>query len=283
MKKNKKIAVLIPCYNEEITIEKVVKDFTRELPEAKIYVFNNNSTDNTAKKAHDAGAIVINEYQQGKGNVVRTMFRSVEADYYIMVDGDDTYPAEEVHKLLKPVQEGRADMVIGDRLSSTYFKINKRLFHNFGNSLVRFLINFIFNSNISDVMTGYRVFSRRFIKSMPVISTGFEIETEMTAFALNHHMNVVSLPIEYRERPKGSVSKLNTFKDGFKVLMLLFKMALQYKPLITYSILAVCALFFRLVTGYGELLPTGLFTAGLILEGMKNYLQQIMEKLNSNQ
>lgn len=280
MKTKNKIAVLIPCYNEEITIEKVVKDFTRELPEAIIYVYNNNSTDKTAENAKKAGAKVINEYQQGKGNVVRSMFKNIEADYYIMVDGDDTYPAEEVHKLLLPVQEGRADMVIGDRLSSTYYIVNKRPFHNFGNGLVKFLINFIFNSNINDVMTGYRVFSKRFVKSMPVVSTGFEIETEMTAFALNHHMNIVSMPIEYRDRPEGSVSKLDTFKDGYKVLTLLLKLSLQYKPLISYSILAISAWIFKQITGYGKLLPTGLFVAGLILEGMKNYLQQIMEKLN---
>lgn len=241
MKTKNKIAILIPCYNEEITIEKVVKDFTRELPEATIYVYNNNSTDKTAENAKKAGAKVINEYQRGKGNVVRSMFKNIEADYYIMVDGDDTYPAEEVHKLLLPVQEGRADMVIGDRLSSTYYTVNKRPFHNFGNGLVKFLINFIFNSNINDVMTGYRVFSKRFVKSMPVVSTGFEIETEMTAFALNHHMNIVSMPVEYRDRPEGSVSKLNTFKDGYKVLTLLLKLSLQYKPLISYSILAVSA------------------------------------------
>lgn len=281
MKAKNKIAVLIPCYNEELTIEKVVKDFTRELPEATIYVYNNNSTDKTAEIAKKAGAKVINEYQQGKGNVVRSMFKNIDADYYIMVDGDDTYPAEEVHKLLAPVKEGRADMVIGDRLSSTYYKVNKRPFHNTGNYLVKLLINLIFRSNINDVMTGYRAFSKKFVKSIPIVSNGFEIETEMTAFALNYHMNIVSIPIEYRDRPEGSLSKLNTFKDGWKVLCLLFRLALQYKPLISYSLLAICALIFKMVTGYGKLLPTGLFVAGLILEGMKNYLQQIIEKLSS--
>lgn len=280
MKAKNKIAVLIPCYNEELTIEKVVKDFTRELPEATIYVYNNNSTDKTAEIAKNAGAKVINEYQQGKGNVVRSMFKNIEADYYIMVDGDDTYPAEEAQKLLVPVKEGRADMVIGDRLSSTYYKVNKRPFHNTGNYLVKLLINLIFGSKINDVMTGYRAFSKKFVKSIPIVSNGFEIETEMTAFALNYHMNIVSIPIGYRDRPEGSLSKLNTFKDGWKVLYLLFRLALQYKPLISYSLLAICALIFKLITGYGKLLPTGLFVSGLILEGIKNYLQQITEKLN---
>lgn len=280
MKAKNKIAVLIPCYNEELTIEKVVKDFTRELPEATIYVYNNNSTDKTAEIAKNAGAKVINEYQQGKGNVVRSMFKNIEADYYIMVDGDDTYPAEEAQKLLVPVKEGRADMVIGDRLSSTYYKVNKRPFHNTGNYLVKLLINLIFGSKINDVMTGYRAFSKKFVKSIPIVSNGFEIETEMTAFALNYHMNIVSIPIGYRDRPEGSLSKLNTFKDGWKVLCLLFRLALQYKPLISYSLLAICALIFKLITGYGKLLPTGLFVSGLILEGIKNYLQQITEKLN---
>ena len=198
----KKIAVMIPCYNEELTIRKVVEDFKKELPDAYIYVYNNNSKDNTEKIAKDAGAIVIREYKQGKGNVVRSMFRDIDADMYVMVDGDDTYPAEEVHKLIEVVESGMADMAIGDRLSNgTYIKENKRNFHNFGNVLVKNTINFIFKSKLNDIMTGYRVFNREFVKNMPVLSPGFEIETEMTFHALDRNYSIVEVPITYRDRP----------------------------------------------------------------------------------
>ena len=208
----KKIAVLIPCYNEELTVAKTVRDFKTVLPEAVIYVYDNNSTDKTAELAKEAGAVVRKETHQGKGNVVRTMFREIDADAYVLVDGDDTYPAEEVQKLLEPVLEGNADMVIGDRLSNgTYYSENKRAFHEFGNNLVRDLINRLFHGSIKDIMTGYRVFSRRFVKCMPVRSEGFQIETEMTVFSLIMRLNVVELPITYRDRPEGSFSKLNTY------------------------------------------------------------------------
>lgn len=196
-----KVAVLIPCYNEELTVEKVVKDFKKELPTADIYVYDNNSKDKTATLALAAGAIVRKETAQGKGNVVRAMFKDIDADVYILVDGDDTYPADEVHKLIQPVLEGCADMVIGDRLSNgTYFEENKRGFHGFGNNLVKNLINFLFKSNINDIMTGYRVYSRRFVKNMPVMSSGFQIETEMTIFSLVYRMKLVEIPITYRDR-----------------------------------------------------------------------------------
>lgn len=227
----KTIAVLIPCYNEELTIARVVKDFRRELPTAYIYVFDNNSNDKTKEKAEEAGAIVIKEQRQGKGNVVRTMFREIEADIYIMVDGDNTYPASEVHKLIKPIIDGEADMVIGDRLSNgTYGKENNRCFHEFGNNLVKNSINKLFNSNLNDIMTGYRVFSRFFVKNMPVLSPNFEIETEMTLHALDKKFIIKEIPIIYRNRPEGSNSKLNTFADGIKVIKTIIKMLKDYKP-----------------------------------------------------
>lgn len=212
----KRVAVLIPCYNEAMTIGKVVKDFQTHLPEATIYVFDNNSTDDTAIIASDSGAIVKRVYQQGKGNVIRTMFREVEADCYLMIDGDDTYPAEEVLKVITPIIEGQAEMVIGDRLSSTYFKENKRAFHNTGNKLVRNLINVIWKKDLRDIMSGYRAFSKSFVKLFPVMSSGFEIETEMTIHALDKRLSIVEVPIQYKDRPDGSESKLNTFSDGFR-------------------------------------------------------------------
>ncbi|MDE5600310.1 MAG: glycosyltransferase family 2 protein, partial [Oscillospiraceae bacterium] len=205
-----KTAILIPCYNEEKTIKKVIEDFKKEMPHSTIYVYDNNSTDETAKIASEAGAIVRKEFKQGKGNVVRSMFRDIDADCYIMVDGDDTYPAKFGPMLEKLVLDGEADMAVGDRLSSTYFTENKRKFHNFGNVIVRKLINLIFNSNMKDIMTGARAFSRDFVKSFPVISKGFEIETEMTIFALDHNFKIVEKPIDYKDRPNGSESKLNT-------------------------------------------------------------------------
>lgn len=213
-----KIAVLIPCYNESKTINKVVKDFKRELPEATIYVYDNNSNDGTDEIARKAGAVVRYERKQGKGNVIRTMFREIDAECYIMVDGDDTYPAEDARKMCDYVLEKDVDMVIGDRLSSTYFKENKRPFHSLGNVLVEKLINMIYKSNIRDVMTGYRAFSYKFVKTFPILSKGFEIETEMTIHSLDKNMNLENVIVEYRNRPIGSVSKLHTCSDGFKVI-----------------------------------------------------------------
>ncbi len=243
----KKIAVLVPCYNEELTVTKVVTDFQKALPEADIYVYNNNSTDKTRELAVSAGAIVRDEYAQGKGNVVRSMFRDIDADVYVMVDGDDTYPAEEVDKLIQPVLDGRADMVIGDRLSNgTYAKENKRGFHNFGNNLVRWLINTLFHAHINDIMTGYRAFSKKYVKSMPVLSDGFQIETEMTIFSLNYGMKIVELPIIYRDRPEGSFSKLNTFKDGFRVLLTIFNLLKDQRPLLFFSLVSILCLLLGL-------------------------------------
>ena len=214
-----KIAVLIPCYNEELTIEKVIKDFRKELPDADIYVYDNNSKDKTAEIAVANGAIVKHEYRQGKGNVVRTMFREIEADIYVMVDGDDTYPAEFVHKLIEPIRTGEADMTIGDRLSNgTYQEENKRHFHEFGNNLVKKSINVLFRTKLKDIMTGYRVFNRAFVKNMPILSKGFEIETEMTLYALDKRFIIKEIPITYRDRPHGSSSKINTVWDGYKVI-----------------------------------------------------------------
>lgn len=231
-----KISVLIPCYNEEITIEKVIKDFKKELPEAEIYVYDNNSKDRTFDIANDNGVIVNKEYRQGKGNVVRSMFRNVESDCYVMVDGDDTYPAEFVHKLIEPILNKEANMVIGDRLSGgDYKKENKRVFHNIGNILVRKIINRLFKSEIYDIMTGYRAFDREFVKSFPILSTGFEIETEMSIHALDKRFIIKEIPISYRDRPKGSCSKLSTFNDGIKVIKTIFMLFKDYKPLVFFN------------------------------------------------
>ena len=234
-----KIAVLIPCYNESQTIEKVVRDWKRELPEAVIYVYDNNSTDHTDDIARAAGAVVRYEYQQGKGNVIRRMFREIDAQCYIMIDGDDTYPAEMGREMTDLVLERNVDMVVGDRLSSTYFEENKRPFHNFGNSLVRGTINKLFRSNIRDIMTGYRAFSYEFVKSFPVLSKGFEIETEMSIHAVDKNMNVENVIIEYRDRPEGSESKLNTYSDGFKVLKTIGRLYRNYKPMQFFGIVAL--------------------------------------------
>jgi len=233
-----KIAVLVPCYNESKTVAKVVADFKRVLPEATIYVYDNNSTDGTDEIARKAGAVVRYEYRQGKGNVVRSMFRDIDAECYIMADGDDTYPAEFAAEMAQKVLERNADMVVGDRLSSTYFTENKRPFHNFGNSLVRWSINKIFKSNVKDIMTGYRAFSYQFVKTFPVLSKGFEIETEMTIHAISMNMAVENVIIEYRDRPEGSESKLNTVSDGLKVLKTIFNLCKNFKPLFFFSILA---------------------------------------------
>lgn len=248
MKSKDKIAILIPCYNEELTIEKVVKDCKNKLPEAFIYVYDNNSKDNTAAIASKAGAIVVPERNQGKGNVVRSMFRDIDADIYVMIDGDDTYPIDEINKLIDEVKNG-ADMVIGDRLSSTYYTENKRPFHNFGNDLVRWLVNTIFKSNITDIMTGYRAFSKKFVKTISVMSPGFQIETELTITALQYRYNIVSVPIQYRDRPDGSFSKLNTYSDGIKVLLTLFDMAKDYRPLFFFSIIGFITFVIGLVVG----------------------------------
>lgn len=226
-----KIAVLIPCYNEEKTVAKVVSDFRRVLPEAVVYIYNNNSTDRTAELAREAGAVVRNEYMQGKGNVIRRMFREIDAQCYIMADGDDTYPAEDAPEMVRLVLEQQADMVVGDRLSSTYFTENTRPFHNLGNRLVRGSIQLLFRNNIKDIMTGYRAFSYEFVKTFPVISKGFEIETEMSIHAVNANMHLENVVIGYRDRPEGSVSKLNTYSDGFKVLRTIARLYRVYKPL----------------------------------------------------
>ena len=300
-----KTAVLIPCYNEEITIEKVIKDFKKELPEADIYVYDNNSKDKTAEIAKRNGAIVRHEYRQGKGNVVRSMFRDIEADIYVMVDGDDTYPAEEVHKLIKPVVDGEADMVIGDRLSSTYFTENKRPFHNFGNRLVRGLINFLFESNVRDIMTGYRAFSYEFVKTFPVLSKGFEIETEMTIHALDKNFLLKEVKVGYRDRPAGSVSKLNTYRDGFRVLKTIGRLFKEYKPTVFFSIISLLFLIISLAFGipvFAEYFKTGLvpryptlifsgfmlmiaiimFACGLILEVVVKKNRQLFELILIN-
>ena len=269
-----KTAVLIPCYNEELTIKKVILDFKKALPKADIYVYDNNSTDNSYEIAKDTGAIVKREYRQGKGNVVRSMFRDIDADCYILVDGDDTYPAEASKEIEELILSKKADMVIGDRLSSTYFEENKRRFHNSGNKLVRKLINTIFKSDISDIMTGMRGFSYEFVKSFPISSKEFEIETEMTIFALNHNFLIKELPIEYRDRMDGSESKLNTFSDGYKVISLLFGLFRDIKPLFFFSLVTLVLLiiaglyFFPILidfyrTGFVVKVPT-LITVGVV-------------------
>ncbi|MDY4494078.1 MAG: glycosyltransferase family 2 protein [Erysipelotrichaceae bacterium] len=297
---DKKIAVLIPCYNEELTVEKTVSDFKRVLPNADIYVYNNNSKDRTKELALKSGAIVKDEYRQGKGAVVRSMFRDIEADVYIMVDGDDTYPAEEVDGLITPILEGKADMVIGDRLSSTYYTENKRPFHNFGNSLVKGLINFLFKSDLNDIMTGYRSFSKKFVKCMPVMSDGFQIETEMTIFALTNNMQVVNVPITYRDRPEGSESKLNTFSDGFKVLLTLFNLFKDNRPFLFFGSISIVIFIIGLLIGipvidefiktaYITKVPSAIlaaalmlnaflmFSVGIILDAIKNEKRYLFE------
>ena len=244
---NKKIAVLIPCYNESKTIEKVVKDYKKALAEADIYVYDNNSKDHTDEIAKKAGAIVKYEYRQGKGNVIRSMFRDIDADCYLMIDGDDTYPAENAREMCDLVLNGRADMVIGDRLSSTYFTENKRPFHNFGNRIVRLLINKLFNNHIKDIMTGYRAFSYDFVKGFPVLSKGFEIETEMTIHAVDKNYKLVEIPVTYRDRPEGSVSKLNTYSDGMKVLKTIAVLFKEYKPMGFFGLISILLVLISLI------------------------------------
>lgn len=257
----KKIAILIPCYNEEKTIKKVVEDYKKELPEADIYVYDNNSTDRTSQIAMEAGAIVRYEYKQGKGNVIRSMFREIDADAYLMIDGDDTYPAENAKEMCNLILEGKADMVVGDRLSSTYFTENKRPFHNFGNKMVRYMINKIFSNNIKDIMTGYRAFSYDFVKGFPVLSKGFEIETEMTIHAVDKNFKIVEIPVTYRDRPEGSVSKLNTYKDGLKVIKTIITLFKEYKPSYFFNTLATIILIIAAILGVpviSEFINTGL-------------------------
>lgn len=241
MKASAKIAVLIPCYNEAATIKSVVASFRKAIPEADIYVYDNNSTDGTATLATGAGAIVRREPRQGKGNVLRSMFRDIDADAYVLVDGDDTYPAAAAPEMVRMVLEEGADMVVGDRLSSTYARENKRLFHNFGNNLVRALVNWLFGGSISDIMTGYRAFSPLFAKSFPILSRGFEIETEMTIHALDKNFVVRNVPVEYRDRPSGSESKLDTFSDGMKVILTIVRMLKDHRPRLFFGILAAVA------------------------------------------
>ena len=272
-----KIAVLIPCYNEELTITKVINDFKNELPEAEIYVFDNNSKDNTASKAEEAGAIVKKEYNQGKGNVVRRMFREIDADIFVIVDGDDTYPAEFVHDLIKPIKENKADMVVGDRLSNgTYKKENKRKFHGFGNNLVKKVINKIFKANLNDIMSGYRAFNKIFVKNIPVLSSGFEIETEMTLHALDKKFIIKEVPIEYRDRPTGSVSKLNTINDGIKVIKTIIKMYKDYKPRQFFTFIACIVMLLGILVGIPVIIeyikyryifkvPSAILATGLVL------------------
>lgn len=294
------VAVLIPCYNEAQTIEKVVKDWKRELPEATIYVYNNNSVDNTAEIAAKAGAVVRNEYKQGKGNVIRRMFREIDADCYIMIDGDDTYPAEYGRRMAEEVLNKNVDMVVGDRLSSTYFEENKRPFHNMGNTVVRGSINKLFKSDIKDIMTGYRAFSYEFVKTFPILSKGFEIETEMTIFAVDKNMSVSNVVVDYRDRPEGSESKLNTYSDGMKVLWTIVRLFKDYRPLAFFGIISLIlfivgmVLFipvFRsyLITGLVLRMPTlivsGFFVmgallslfGGLILDNIKNQSRRDFE------
>lgn len=260
--RNNKIAVLIPCYNEEVTIHKVVSDFKRELPKADIYVYDNNSSDDTSKLAKDAGAIVRFEPRQGKGNVVRQMFRDIDADCYLMVDGDDTYPAESARELCEPILNGEADMTVGDRLSNgTYAEENKRAFHGFGNDLVRAMIKWIYGYSFDDVMTGYRAFSRPFVKTFPVMSEGFQIETEISIHAVDRRWRIKDVPIIYRDRPEGSISKLNTIGDGMKVMIAIASLFKNYRPLKFFSLAALVLAVIGLLLGIPvivEFFETGL-------------------------
>jgi glycosyltransferase involved in cell wall biosynthesis len=281
MKKN---AVLIPCYNEEQTIVKVVKDFKKELPDSIIYVYDNNSKDKTAIIAEQAGAIVKKEVRQGKGYVIQSMFREIEADYYVLVDGDDTYPANAIGGLISLAETKNADMVVGDRLSNgIYAKENKRGFHNFGNSLVKKMVNVFFRSNLKDIMSGYRVFSRNFVKNYPVLVGGFQLETDMTIFALDRKFVIGELPIEYRDRPAGSVSKLNTFSDGAKVITVIFNLFRYYRPFLYFSIVASLFIVAGLIIGLPVVLeyietsyilkvPSAILASGLIIIGLISFI-----------
>lgn len=295
-----KTAVLIPCYNESATIEKVVRDFLSADPSVVVYVYDNNSTDETARIAADAGAVVVREHRQGKGWVVRSMFRDVDADVYVMVDGDDTYPVEDALALRRFVEDGSADMVIGDRLSSTYFSENKRRFHGFGNRLIRFLVNRLFGSDLHDIMTGCRCMGRTFVKTIPVTSPGFEIETEMTIHALDKSFLVKEIPISYRDRPSGSHSKLDTFADGTRVLGMLMRLFRDYRPMRFFGLAGALLLVLSVATflvPLDEYLATGLvtrfptlivsialglgsmlsFTCGVLLDSIRAHAKQTYE------
>ncbi|HIV09925.1 MAG TPA: glycosyltransferase [Candidatus Spyradenecus faecavium] len=277
-----KIAVLLPCYNESLTIEKVVKDFRAQLPDADIWVYDNNSTDGSGDLARAAGAKVRHVRQQGKGHVVRRMFQEVEADVYVMVDADDTYPADEVQKLIQPIVDGEADMVNGDRLSSTYMTENKRPGHNFGNTLVCTLIRVLWGQRVHDVMTGYRAFSRLFVKSCPVLANGFEIETEMTLHTIDKRMSLVEVPVQYRDRPAGSYSKLNTVSDGFRVLFTIFNLFRFYRPELFFGtvglvlLLIAAGLFLPVLVDYFQTglvprVPTQIFSGFVAIAGLLSF------------
>ncbi|MCI8451922.1 MAG: glycosyltransferase [Eggerthellaceae bacterium] len=273
------VAVLVPCYNEAVTIAKVVDDFRRVLPEATVYVYDNNSSDGTAALAAAHGAVVRFESRQGKGNVVRQMFRDIEADYYLMVDGDDTYPAEAAPDLLAPLAADEADMTVGDRLSNgSYGEENDRAFHGFGNDLVRFLIKAIYGYAFEDVMTGYRAFNRVFVKTMPVLSEGFQIETEISIHAVDKRWRIVDVPIAYRDRPEGSYSKLSTFGDGARVLRAITSLFKDYRPFAFFGWVALVFLLLGLVTGvpviaeylatdYVSKIPSAVLAVALVLCG----------------
>lgn len=275
-----KIAILIPCYNEELTISSVVLDFKKELPDADIYVYDNNSIDKSIVLAEAAGAIIKKETRQGKGYVVQSMFKDIEADFYIMVDADDTYPANKAKYLIEKMIDTGADMVVGDRLSSGgYRKENKRSFHNFGNLLVRNLVNMIFGSNLKDIMSGYRIFSRDFVKNYPVLVGGFQLETDLTIFALDKKFTVLEVPVDYRDRPRGSESKLNTFSDGFKVIKIIFNLFRYYRPFLFFSILSILFFLLGLIIGipvinefietsYVKKIPSSILSVGLMLFGL---------------
>lgn len=282
-----KTAVLIPCYNEEITIKEVVEDFKKTMPSADIYVYDNNSTDNTYEIAKKAGAIVRREYRQGKGNVVRSMFRDIDADCYILVDGDATYPAADAVEIEKIILSKQADMVIGDRLSSTYFDENKRPFHNFGNKLVRKFINVLFKSDLHDIMTGMRGFNYEFVKSFPILSKEFEIETEMTIFALSNDFLIKEIPIEYKDRMEGSESKLNTYTDGFKVIKVIISFFRDKRPLLFFSTITLILLLISLIyfiplfltfleTGYVEKIPTLIIIATVVIVAVIIFFSGVM-------
>lgn len=282
-----KIAVLIPCYNEAQTITKVVQDVKEALPEAVVYVYDNNSTDGTAELAREAGAIVRYEYQQGKGNVIRRMFREIDAECYLMIDGDDTYPLDSAREIVDKVLERHADMVVGDRLSSTYFTENKRPFHNFGNSLMRVGINSLFHSDIKDIMTGYRAFSYEFVKTFPVFSKGFEIETEMTIHAVNYNMQVENVVVEYRDRPEGSESKLNTYSDGMRVIRKMLQLYKNYRPMRFFGLLCLLLVLVALVlmipvvavyleTGLVPRFPTLIICGFMVLAGIQSFFTGMM-------
>ncbi|KGP71846.1 glycosyltransferase family 2 protein [Pontibacillus yanchengensis] len=275
-----RIAILLPCYNEEQTIGKVIDDFKKELPDSTIYVYDNNSSDRTSEVAKEHGAIVRMEWRQGKGNVVRSMFREIDADIYVMADGDDTYPPEYVHDLIRPIREQKANMTIGDRLSNgTYYDENKRQFHGFGNRLVKGLINRLYKDDITDIMTGYRAFDQLFVKSMPVMSSGFAIETEMSIHSLDKKFLLKEVPVDYRDRPEGSESKLNTFSDGMKVLRMIFTLFKEYKPFVFFSLWTLVLIVLGLIvgvpvisefvnTGYVSKIPSAILATGFMILGV---------------